>query len=70
MLEFFAQNKDLIGIITDSLAGLFAFIRWLDTRNRELKEKRYNTYMNLVSIISGKRPDSSTPNMTEQIAAT
>ena len=54
MLEFFAQNKDLIGIITDSLAGLFAFIRLLDTRNRELKKKRYNTYMNLVSIISGK----------------
>lgn len=70
MLEFITQNTNLIGLITVSITGLFVFIKWLDTRNRELKEKRYETYMNLVSVISGKRSDSTTPNITEQIAAT
>ena len=70
MLEFVTQNKDLIGIVTVSVAGLFVFIKWIDSRNRELKEKRYQTYMNLIGVISGKRIDSTTPNITEQIAAT
>lgn len=68
-LEFISQNKDLIGLITVSIAGLFIFIKWIDTRNRELKEKRYKTYMDLIGVISGKRSDSSRPNFTEQIAA-
>jgi hypothetical protein len=69
MLEFITQNKDILGIITISVTGLFVFIKWIDSRNRELKEKRYETYMNLISVISGKRTDSTTPNLTEQIAA-
>lgn len=70
MLEFISQNNSLIGIMVVSLTGLFAFIKWIDSRNRALKENRYATYMNLVCIISGKRTDSTTPNITEQIAAT
>ncbi len=65
------DNFKVLGtIIIGVSAGLFAFIKWLDTRNSELAEKRYMTYMSLVSVISGKRTDSSTPNLTEQIAAT
>ncbi len=70
MLNFITQNTNLVGLITVSLTGGFVFIKWLDARKRELKERRYTTYMALVSIISGKRADSSTANMTEQIAAT
>ena len=69
MLDFISQNKDLISVFTVSLTGLFVFIKWIDARNRELKEKRYKTYMDLIGVISGKRADSTTPNLTEQIAA-
>ncbi|MFH2097334.1 MAG: hypothetical protein ABII24_02195 [bacterium] len=70
MLEFISQNNNLIGIIIISITGSFAFIKWVDSRNRSLKEKRYETYMKLIGVISGKRSDSTTPNITEQIAAT
>lgn len=70
ILELISQNKDLIGFVIAIMAGLFAFIKWIDTRNRELKEKRYKIYMDLIGVISGKRTDSTTPNLTEQIAAT
>lgn len=70
MLDFISENSQLLSVITVTLAGLFAFIKWIDTRNRELKEKRYSTYMGLISVISGKREDGTTPNLTEQIAAT
>lgn len=69
ILQFITQNKDLIGLITVSITGIFVFIKWIDNRNRELKEKRYKTYMDLIGVISGKRADSSTPNISEQIAA-
>lgn len=69
ILQFISQNKDLIGLITVSIAGFFVFVKWIDNRNRELKEKRYKTYMDLIGVISGKRVDSTTPNLTEQIAA-
>jgi len=68
-LEFINQNKELIGFVVAVFAGLFAFIKWLDARNRELKESRYKTYMELIGVVSGKRKDSTIPNFTEQIAA-
>jgi hypothetical protein len=70
ILEFISEIKDLIGFVIAIIAGLFAFVKWIDTRNRELKEKRYKTYMDLIGVISGKRTDSTIPNITEQIAAT
>lgn len=70
MLNFITQNQSLIGTIIVSITGLFAFIKWIDSRNRALKEKRYSTYMGLISTISGKSVDSISPKLTEQIAAT
>ena len=70
MLDFIIQNNALFSTIAILGAGFFAFIKWIDNRNRELKEKRYSKYMALISIISGKREDGTTPNLTEQIAAT
>ncbi len=68
-LEFISQNKDFIGFVIAIIAGFFAFVKWIGTRNRELQEKRYKKYMDLIGVISGKRFDSTTPNLTEQIAA-
>ncbi len=70
ILNFITENKDLISVLTVSLTGLFVFIKWIDARNRELKETRYKTYMELIGVISGKRADSTAPNLTEQVAAT
>lgn len=70
MIQFITENTALVGLITISFTGLFALIKWFDTRKRELADKRYNTYMDLIGVIAGKRKDSSTPNFTEQVAAT
>lgn len=70
MIQFIEHNKDLLGLIAVVMGGVFVFVKWIDSRNRELKEKRYQNYMDLIGVISGKRKDSTTPNMTEQIAAT
>ncbi len=69
MLEFITQNSSFFSVIIVTFSGLFAVVKWVDSRNSELKEKRYKTYMDLISIISGKRNDGGTPNLTEQIAA-
>ena len=69
-LKLILENKDFIGLIIVAVSGLFVFIKWIDNRNRELKEKRYKAYMDLIGVISGKRSDSTTPNFTEQVAAT
>ncbi|SHJ38948.1 hypothetical protein SAMN02745216_01552 [Desulfatibacillum alkenivorans DSM 16219] len=70
ILNFISQNKDLLSLAIVCFTGLFGFVKWIDTRRRELSEKRYKTYMDLIGVISGKRADSTTPNITEQIAAT
>lgn len=69
MIEFIISNKDLIGVLSVTLAGLFAFIKWLDTRNKELKEARYQSYMELVSLISGNKKDGTPAKLTEMTAA-
>lgn len=38
ILEFINQNKDIIEFVAAISGGIFAFIKWLDSRNRELKE--------------------------------
>jgi hypothetical protein len=68
--QFITENTQLISVLVIVGGGVISFIKWLDTRNRELREKRYAKYMDLISTISGaNHPDGSTPRMTEQIAA-
>jgi hypothetical protein len=69
MLDFITANTQLMSIIVIVFGGVFAFVKWLDTRNRELKDKHYSKYMDLIGIISGIRPDGTVPRITEQIAA-
>jgi len=52
-----------------STPGWIGLFQWLDSRNREIKERRYSKYIELINTVSGTRPDGNTPNVTEQIAA-
>jgi len=70
MLELIAENTNQITLIIAIIAGLFAFIKWLDTRNQNLKDERYKKYIQLIRILSGSKiNDSASICMTEQIAS-
>lgn len=67
MLELIINQAAIIAAI---FAGFFAFIKWIDARNRALKNERYKQYIRHIKILSGsKETDQSTICMTEQIAA-
>ena len=67
-MEFISQNIDSITLIIAIFAGLFAFIKWIDSRNRELKNERYKKYMQLIRVISViSRPRKG--GITEQVAS-
>lgn len=70
MLELIAQNNNQITMIVAIVAGLCAFLKWLDTRNQNVKNERYNKYIQLIKVLSGsKENDSASICMTEQIAS-
>lgn len=69
-MEFISQNIDSITLIIAIFSGLFAFIKWIDSRNRELKNERYKKYMQLIREISGsKETEGASICITEQIAS-
>lgn len=70
ILEFISANTQLFSVAISAVVGFSAFVKWVDSRNRELEEKRYSDYMNLIGVISGTRKDGSPATMTEEIAAT
>jgi hypothetical protein len=51
------------------LGVIINFWKWVDTRNREIKEKRHSKYMELINLAVGKCPDGRQPMMPEEIAA-
>ncbi|MEB3245975.1 MAG: hypothetical protein VKJ06_08345 [Vampirovibrionales bacterium] len=69
LLEFIKDNNQLLSFVAVSVAGAASMFKWLDTRNRELQEKRFKEYMGLISIISGRLPDGTSPAITEQVAS-
>ena len=70
MLEAVGNNSDQITIVIAILAGLFAFIKWIDTRNQTLKNERYERYIQHIRILSGsKANEGASICITEQIAA-
>ena len=62
-MEFISQNIDSITLIIAIFASLFAFIKWIDSRNREIKKEELKEYMKLISVISGGA------KITEQVAS-
>ena len=69
MNSVFGEVSQVVSIFTVVIGGVFTAIKWLDVRKRELREKRYEKYMSLISIISGSHPDDRNVRITEQIAA-
>lgn len=53
MFEFVSQNTGNITLLVTIGAGLFGFIKWLDSRNQRLRNERYEQYMRLIESISG-----------------
>jgi hypothetical protein len=49
--------------------GIFAFIKWLDERALEQKEKRRQRYERLIDIIIGQEVDGHKPVVLQQIVA-
>jgi len=70
MLELITENNAYITLMIAIGAGLFAFVKWIDSRNQNLRNERYKSYMQLIRILSGsKTSDEQSVCMTEQIAA-
>jgi hypothetical protein len=63
IIEFIAQNIYSITFVITIFAGLFAFAKWIDSRNREIKKEELKEYMRLISVISGGG------KITEQVAS-
>ena len=64
-----ANSVQLLTIATPIAAGLFALLKYLDVRNRELKAERYKSYANLIRTMSGIKPDGSRAFLVEEIQA-
>lgn len=70
MIELLSKNIETIALILSVFAGLFAFIKWLDSRNMKIKNDRYEKYINLIKRLSGSSEGSGySVCMTEQIAS-
>ena len=63
ILNFLTNNNTQAVWVVAIFVGGFSFIKWIDSRNRSLKNERFSGYMQLIRLLSR---DSS---MTEQIAA-
>lgn len=69
-MQFIINHAEQLTIIFAICAGLFAFIKWLDARNQQLKNRRYECYMQHIRLISGlKNKDGLQTGPTEQIAS-
>jgi len=64
-----ANGVQLITVVTPIAAGLFALLKYLDVRNRELKAERYKSYAELIRTLSGIKPDGSRAFLVEEIQA-
>ncbi len=62
-----ANGVQLLTIVTPIAAGLFALLKYLDVRNRELKAERYKSYADLIRTLSGIKPDGSRAFLVEEI---
>ncbi|MBA4227491.1 MAG: hypothetical protein C0456_12745 [Hyphomonas sp.] len=66
MLEELIKVLPLLATI---LAGFFAFMKWLDVRQREIADKEFERVSRLVMIITGQYPDGSKARTVDQILA-
>lgn len=69
MIDKLLNSLDLT-LVVIIFTVFFAFIKWLDSRNQNLRNERYKNYMQLMKILAGsKTANGNSRCMTEQIAA-
>ena len=61
--EFVLQNINSITLIIAIFTGFFAFVKWVDSRNREIRREERKEYIKLISAITGGI------NISEQVAS-
>lgn len=69
LTKLIGEISPLLMLIITVGAGLFAFVKWFDERKRELKNKRYERYIQHIRILSGSKNKAESICITEQIAA-
>ena len=69
MIDFVSQNSTALTALLTVAGGIFAFIKWLDARAVEQKEKRRQRYERLIDIIIGQVVDGRKPVVLQQIVA-
>jgi hypothetical protein len=69
MWDFIADNTSQITTLISVGVAFFGLIKWLDARNKALRNERYENYLRLIKIISGSRENPHTQiGITEQMA--
>ena len=66
MEDFISNNFNQITFILTVIAGVFAFIKWLDSRNLKIKNDRYQQYIQHIRSFAGC---GSNISPAEQIAS-
>ena len=64
-----SQIVQLVTVLVPVCGGIFAVVKYIDVRNRELKAQRYQAYSELIRTLSGRRQDGSRTFLVEQISA-
>ena len=67
--NFLLSHTGALTALLTVAGGIFAFIKWLDARSLEQKEKRRQRYERLVDIIIGQEIDGRKPVVLQQIVA-
>ena len=52
-----------------AFSGVVGFIKWIDQRNRDMEDKRYQSFHRMVCLASGTDETGRTIKMVQQVAA-
>lgn len=69
LIDFVSSHTGALTAVLTVAGGVFAFVKWLDARALEQKEKRRQRYERLIDIIIGQEVDGRKPVVLQQIVA-
>jgi hypothetical protein len=61
--------SSLVTVIAVVGGGVFSFVQWLDVRRREIKQRRWDQFQQVIGLVWAKGPDGLKPTSVMQIAA-
>ena len=68
-MEEILKNISLISMSGAAITFIFGLIKWIDQRNREMEQKQYEAFHNMVRLASGVDESGNTIKMAQQLAA-